>query len=378
MFIPNHKHFFVYTGTNMMTTYKNNQGQQTELVKNRIISYIRESNLSMGDKLPTQAELRQQLGVGSKTIQRAVSALQNSGIIELRGNKGVFLRQQGAEGFWGRQIGLVCMRLPTYMFGITLLQCLGLQLNDRGCQLVSFLRNDAPMEDRDALSLFPGLQRNIEQHCVDGLISTVPLDEEALELCRKHDMPVCYFGDHHEISHRVYLDPSFYADGVRELINLGSKRPGMVFNRQSKSEDFFRQAAEPLLGKSNWENYSFLCDIKMNQPIEVSAIWQEWDEVVRKIIAMPESARPDGLFIPDDFATSYIVGSLLNQKINLPRIVSLKNRQIPIGMPFNLAGYFQVDIMDIAGITVDLMLKRINKIPLNQAEICYKPAYIKL
>ena len=57
---------------------KTNQGQQTEMVKKQLISLIREGGLKVGGQLPPQTELRKQLGVGSKTIQRAIETLAES------------------------------------------------------------------------------------------------------------------------------------------------------------------------------------------------------------------------------------------------------------------------------------------------------------
>ncbi len=45
---------------------KNNQGQQTEMVKKQLISLIREDELKVGDQLPSQAELRKKTRRGQQ------------------------------------------------------------------------------------------------------------------------------------------------------------------------------------------------------------------------------------------------------------------------------------------------------------------------
>jgi hypothetical protein len=47
-------------------------------------------------------------------------------------------------------------------------------------------------------------------------------------------------------------------------------------------------------------------------------------------------------------------------------------------MPFDLAGYFEGDIMETARLSVDLLLRQINDPGLTPTEIFYKPEYIAL
>lgn len=360
-----------------MASYKNNQGQQTELVKNSLIRYIRDSKLSVGDKLPSQAELREKLNVGSETIRRAVYFLRDSGILELRGNKGIFLSSENADGSFGRQIGMVCMRIPSYIYGVNLIQCLELQLHDRGCQPVIFLREDAPMEKRDSLALFAGLERNIRQNLVDGLMTTVPLDDEAMQLCADHNVPVCYCGDYTEFPHRVSFDSSFCADGLRELLQLGCHLPAMVSSDSSPEiKAVFREVIEPVLGAEQWEKYLFLTGEDPQLPETSEQMWQHWEKIAERIIALPEKERPDGLFIPDDFMTVYIAGCFLKKGLQIPLLITQRSPQIPIGMPFDVAGYFESDIMEIARLSIDLLLRQINEPGLVPTQLCYKPKYV--
>ena len=95
-----------------MQKIKNNQGHQTETVKSWLVYYIKEHGLKKGDRLPSQAEIREALDVGSVTIQRALKALAAAEIVTIRKNRGVFLNKTDLDGFFGRKIGIVCTRLP--------------------------------------------------------------------------------------------------------------------------------------------------------------------------------------------------------------------------------------------------------------------------
>jgi len=60
-------------------------------VKSRIMSVIAEKKLREGDKLPTQASLRSELGVGSKTVTKAVRFLAKSSIVTCNDSTGVYV-----------------------------------------------------------------------------------------------------------------------------------------------------------------------------------------------------------------------------------------------------------------------------------------------
>ena len=136
---------------------KNNQGQQTEMVKKQLISLIREGGLKVGDQLPPQSELREKLRVGSKTIQRAIETLAESNVLEIRPHKGVFIRQLETDGFIGHDIGLVCMWRTFFPAAASMMQCLQLQMHRHACQCKLFLRSFPEMTRTDSFSYFDGL-----------------------------------------------------------------------------------------------------------------------------------------------------------------------------------------------------------------------------
>ncbi len=363
-----------------MAASKNNQGQQTEMVKHSLVRYIRESGLMVGDRLPSQAELRGKLGVGSETIRRAVFALCDSGLLELRGNKGVFLRDKDADGTPGRNIGIVCMRVPLFPFGALLMQSINIQLHDRGWQPVIFVRNMARMEERDSLSFFTGLKHSIECRRLDGLISLVPLDDEALELCAACNVPVCYYGDREAIPHRVSATPDLYQAGLREMFRAGCRRPALLLEGTDPGGEAltaFREVCAPRMGEG-WERYFcfryFNCQVVEG---DREGLIAGWEGFATEIAAMPEAERPDGLFLPDDFMTVYIVGRLRQLGIPVPPILTLRSRQIPLGMPFELIGYFEEDGDEIAKLLVDLLFKQMTRPESAPRELFYRPRLVR-
>lgn len=334
--------------------YKNNLGCQTEHVKSCIIRHIRESNLSVGDKLPSQAELRETLKVGSETIRRAVFALRDIGVVELRGNHGVFLRSMDADGSFGRKIGVVCRRQENTPYEALFCRSLTCKLHDRGYQEVLFLRkDDAPAAERDTLDNYSGLRRNIIRQEVNGLILTVPLDEPALALCRKNEVPYVYCGPVEGIKWSIYFASTYLEEGIRHLQSVGCLRPALI-------DPGFSPVELP-----DWNGPLFRSE--GNYPKDIAAA----------IAGLPESRRPDGLMIPDESAALSLAAALLLHGIALPKLVICRIAQFPLDLPFEPAGVFSFDYLELAEHTAELLFRQFQKTAIMPESVRCEPLFFE-
>jgi GntR family transcriptional repressor for pyruvate dehydrogenase complex len=68
-----------------------------EAVAQRILSYISEGQLKVGDKLPSQKELGDMLKISRPSLREALSGLIMMGYIEARAGQGYFLRKASKE-----------------------------------------------------------------------------------------------------------------------------------------------------------------------------------------------------------------------------------------------------------------------------------------
>jgi GntR family transcriptional regulator, transcriptional repressor for pyruvate dehydrogenase complex len=69
----------------------------SEQAMNRLIGLVRSGELKPGDRLPTQRELPQMLGLSQTVIREAIRGLAAMGIVEIRHGQGVFVRSVSAE-----------------------------------------------------------------------------------------------------------------------------------------------------------------------------------------------------------------------------------------------------------------------------------------
>ena len=68
----------------MIRVFRHDQGRKTENLKRLLLQYIQNHELKTGDRLPSQAVLREQLGLSGTTINRAIKALEEEQILSVR------------------------------------------------------------------------------------------------------------------------------------------------------------------------------------------------------------------------------------------------------------------------------------------------------
>ena len=78
------------------------QRKQTlsEIVSDRIKTYISTNNLHPGDRLPSEKEIIEMLEVSRTAVREALKTLQSQGIIEIRQGIGIFVKEINLQGLF--------------------------------------------------------------------------------------------------------------------------------------------------------------------------------------------------------------------------------------------------------------------------------------
>ena len=71
----------------------------TEQVEKEIKSLIFHNKLEVGEKLPSEQELAEQLQVGRRSVREALQSLQRMGLIEIHHGKGAFISQPKLDNY---------------------------------------------------------------------------------------------------------------------------------------------------------------------------------------------------------------------------------------------------------------------------------------
>ena len=72
-----------------------------------LLSYISRKELSVGDRLPPERELAEQLGVGRNSLREALKVLEAMGVVEIRHGSGIFLRKEDTQPGDGNALWLM-------------------------------------------------------------------------------------------------------------------------------------------------------------------------------------------------------------------------------------------------------------------------------
>ena len=339
----------------------NNQGAQTERVKEALLCLIRDRHLRSGDRLPSQAVLRQELGVGSVTIQRAIESLKEAGILETLPQRGVKVCNPESNGMLGRQIGLVCaysQKSPTHSTG---LHCLQVALREEGCQCRLFLRKTDCDTIQDSLDYFDGLRRCIEKDELDGLLTAVTIDDEGWSLIHRHSLPVLSLGSaHFNPGWRIH-GYSYYRSGLDVMSQRGYRHPALISYGFPITEELHGLCRE--FGILPLERYCRLLNAEFagvtgNDPVRDGVVLRE---ILKDFQDMPPSLRPDCLVVMDDFLANACNTFLLQMRLGgsdwQPDFIYLSHRQNPLFFSGMMKGVrLEIDAMAHARQTVNLLL----------------------
>lgn len=343
-----------------MYIHKNNQGNQTEAVKRKLLCYIYDQKLQEGDPLPPQSELRKMFNVGAFTIQRAISALQKSGILETIPHRAVRVKSLNADGYNARQIALVCLRRSYIPTSTILLQCLQQQLADQNCQCKLFLRNSDQMTDTDSLSQFDGLKRCIEQGIIHGILTTVSFDDPSWEIIRANHIPVVSTGTaSHNCGCKVKFD-SILPKTFELIKKRNLHRPALIHCGYPFVDEIRREFHTYFAGNPDCSSHFLFPEIITGDiPLPIA---EKAGKLLDEFCAMPPDKRPDVLIIPDDFLMNFIYTDLLRRKLNdrslqwMPHFIYSTHAQNPFFTPAEPIGdCFEYDIMKYAGHTVQVL-----------------------
>ncbi|MBQ9500725.1 MAG: GntR family transcriptional regulator [Lentisphaeria bacterium] len=321
--------------------------RKTERAKQLLVRYIRDRQLKNGDKLPPQNELRQIFRYGATTISSAINALKHDGVLDVRDKVGVFVLNPEAGGHAGRVIGITMVHGENNFYYSCLLASLQMHLVENGCMVRLFrcLRRETSERILFETDDFPGLRRSIENSEIQGLIHLNDLSRNALEFIGSKKLPLIFVGSPGGIAENgVFFD---YGRIVEEACGMLKKR----------------QARHPVL----------ICPASVRQEVEEiffgnfgrtasvfsgSRLGDDRD-IVRKILAMHESERPDWLICLDDFAGLALTSALARRlgPDKMPGAFIMYDRASRMDYPLSKLICCDNDLHKFAAIGVKLLMK---------------------
>lgn len=329
-------------------------GRKARAARQQLLRFILDAGLREGDRLPPQNRLRAELNMGATTITSALNALRDEGVLDIRDKVGVFVKRNNPNGMAGRTIAIGAPEVAGTAFGSMLICFIQSELQKNGCRASVFFNNGetgVPLTKDH----FPGLRLSLDARQMDGFITTENIAPEAWNSLENAGLCPCYTGFSPNPPCGVTPALDVYSRDAallcRDRYNI---RPTLIL-----TDPYYNPASLLEAG---------LCDahrIEYNRGVG--------EDLMLQYLARPADRRPGAMVFFDDTVASEFACAVLRcgdaLKGAYPRIVALRNLQIPIFMPLREVDWFELDIKEVARETVRLLLRRMRGEDLHETHV---------
>ncbi|MFA6816558.1 MAG: GntR family transcriptional regulator [Lentisphaeria bacterium] len=317
---------------------------KTDIIKQLIVRYIRDTNMHKGDALPSQDFFRRFFKCGMTTVSAAINDLKNDGVLQVYDKVGVFVIDPNVDGHAGRVIGITAKYVEGSPYYSSLLGALQMNLIRKGCQTQIFCCND---KNKNSFSFsiddFSGLRRCIKSNELDAVMHLDDFKSSMFNLLEKKKIPVFFVGNIGISPDGLFYDQqSMLHDMCLKLREIGAKRPGLYIQSPIKKylEGIFIEETNSK-GIIYSDNSTSGCE-----------------SVARELIAMNDAERPDAMIYMDDIHAQQIICILVQHLPydKIPRSIILRNRQLMLSYPVSDPIFYSIDLVEVATKAVELLL----------------------
>lgn len=302
---------------------RNRMAQQ---VADHVQGLVRKS-LKPGDKLDSERQLADSLGVSLPTVREALSILAEQGLIERRHGSGTYVLDPNANRHVAVLMELDIGHPRTSFFYTRLVQSVRLQLEEKGFNVRLYTGHTAPGTE------FYGLTcRDFLQDTQDNRISAVVAI--ALPYLPSWTQPLIELGiplvgGEYAFPFGPILDQqSIIRAGVRRLAESGRTRLAMIGGGGGEVTSVFKDA----LGEYGLEYRAEWAPDTGGQPAASGLGWRLFRTVWEARLV-----KPDGLLVMDDMLFQDAAMAMLEADVRVPSdllVVTESNRGSSIHYPF--------------------------------------------
>lgn len=339
-----------------MVQYKQSIPRKVEFARNALISLVHDRNLQAGDRLPSYAVLRDELGIGSQTIANAVDLLCSAGMLEVRDKVGIFVQNPNGSLLAGRTVAVVVRQLEGSAYAAALAGFIQRYLNEHNCQCLTFFRRADATGERPFIEEFPGLAQSLTEHRCDGVLTLCPFADESLKIIASYGIPCCFIGDD---------DQNFAHSGVvLEVKKFLKEAKDQLTEKNCKRIIQLAVSGQQLNAR-----------LKSGVPGMIGLSYGGGAKIAQQLLAMPEKDRPDGLISDDDTVVSGLLAELLQSQypaINyMPWVATIVHRELGERYPTDRVLLFEQSIGEYAQLAVDLLMEQLRDGKSKKTRIMY-------
>lgn len=307
----------------------------------KIVRQIVIDRILPGERLPVQEQLRRNFGVSHLTLGAAMEQLVAAGVITRKTRIGTLVVDRAPLLAFRWHIGLLTFDAPGCgpgTFYAALHHALTVRLSACGWAAATYVRR-TPRWPYQRTADFPGLDIDLADNRIDGVITTTTLDPAAWDRLDHEGIVGCHVGTWDGDTRGVFIDmPRFHEEALAALVAAGCRHVGRT-----------DLALVPSAGNPS-------------PPMTLVLPFQPGidggKQMAAMLLALPEEQIPDGLIIPDDHAAAELIRVLAVAGRPSPRIAVLVNRQVPVTFAAPVLA-FEVDIDTLADRAVKALQNRV-------------------
>lgn len=331
----------------------NRHVSQEQAAYKRLVRLIAHRGLGRGDKLPTQPQLRRELGFSNSTLSAAMGRLVDDGVIERRTKVGTVVvdpeavdlsawtvalplnwpQEQGPSPFFARLVALMQQELAA-----------------SGCHCRPYVRSKSPVNECDRLTNYANLSDDIEAGLVDAVLMPGDIGARDLRRLGKDDIPAVFATAAEVAPCGALIDHGAFAEAaVAVLAERGCRRVANVGTRPWAGN---RRLHEGMHGAAAAAGLA-------SSEVDSAVGGLAGGLVAAKgLLALPEAARPDGLVIEDDHVAAALAQELAGAGGYRPQMAVVVHRAAPLVFAQPVLP-FELDDARLAATAVRLVVERL-------------------
>jgi DNA-binding LacI/PurR family transcriptional regulator len=306
-----------------------------------------------GQKLEGEVKLAQRLGVSPLTLRQAFAVLVHEGLIERRNGSGTYVADD-LERPYVAIFTSTSSDLRDTDFQRRIFQICGSLVRERGYSVhLHVLPEGFRAEEWSPFS------RRISHGRVCGALFIAIHPGPLATVLAQKDVP--YVVTDEGFSHGVLIDSvPAVREGTRYLLERGCRRIALMQWCPYTTPTPEYEAFQAVLAEHHVPVHEKW--IRRNVPLRASgAGWEQFRE-----IWTARDEKPDGLLVLDDVLFAEVALGILDSHVKVPdqlQVVTHANKGSPITYPFPVT-LLEVDPNEFAGAMTDLLIKLINKEPM--------------
>jgi DNA-binding LacI/PurR family transcriptional regulator len=316
---------------------------------------INTRNLSAGDQLPSQAELRDLRGYHNNTLDAAMDILVRCGVLSRKRRVGTIVvdPHRTVPNLW--RVGVTVIPASSeQVYYAQLLQFMQTHLQAVGADISFFMLRPEAAPSKICLHSFDHLAEAHAEKRLDGLLTQIGIGDEDWFKLHEQGLELAHAGVWEQAPSGVVIDHvSMVEDAVMRLLSMGCKRLAIVSMKGPKPG--FHRFWDSFRATSTAGGLEESAAVSLHGGAGPYGGWR----VAEQILEMPADARPDGLIVIDDRIATGLAAALASRDGDYRPVIAIQtNLQAPLAYALP-AIHYAVDVEQLAMRAVGNLMERL-------------------